>query len=96
MRIANKFKIFALIAISHGLIESNITENIGKPVMEITLPTEITPKRPVLPDNWGKDRPGKNNSKTFNINYIIMKFLRFQNWGRSNRKTYHQSTKDKT
>ena len=27
--------------------------------MEITLPTEIPPKRPVLPDNWGEDRSGK-------------------------------------
>ena len=93
MRIAKKFKIFALITISYGLIESNTTENIGKPVMEITLPTEITPKRPVLPDNWGEDRPGKNNGKTFNV---IMEFLRFQNWCRPYRKTYHQSTKDKT
>ena len=67
MRIAKNLKTFALIAISNGLIDSNTTENIGKPVMEITLPTENTPKRPVLPDNWGEDRPGKNNSKTFKL-----------------------------
>ena len=58
MRIAKNFQIFVLITTFDGLTDSNTTDPTDKPIMEITLPTEITPKRPVLPDNWGEDRSG--------------------------------------
>ena len=38
--------------------------------MEITLPTDDPPKRPVLPDNWGEDRPGKVPTPDFSKSII--------------------------
>ena len=70
MIILKNFAIHAWISLSYGLSHSNDTSDIGKPVMEITLPTDDPPKRPVLPDNWGEDRPGKVPTPDFSKSII--------------------------
>ena len=67
MKITEKFKVFTFLSLSYGLSHSNHTNGIAKQVMEITLPTKVTPKRPVLPDNWGEDRSGKVKKSEYHL-----------------------------